>query len=371
MTPPSTPAIEVRNIVKSFGDMRAIDDVSLSIAPGIFVTLLGPSGCGKSTLLRTIAGFITANSGTVLIGGRDVTGLPPNARPVNMVFQDYALFPHMTVRGNVGFGCEMQGLSRDAREKRVDDLLELVQLPQLGQRYPEELSGGQRQRVALARALAPDPVSLLLDEPLGALDLKLRLEMQRELKSLQRKTGKTFVFVTHDQEEAMSMSDLVAVMRDGGIEQLDRPEIVYERPVSRYVASFVGAANLLDGTVERVDGDRIQVISTGFTAALPRSSVTTPGDIRAGTKVTLLIRPEHLLPFSLSEDSMSLSGRVVERTYLGNRVHVRFQMESGQSLLADARADGVADVGETFTAWLRPGAVAVLRTGAWASNEQH
>ena len=361
MTPAPTPAIEVRNIVKTFGSLRAIDDVSLSVAPGIFLTLLGPSGCGKSTLLRTIAGFIKANSGQVLIGGRDVTGLPPNARPVNMVFQDYALFPHMTVLGNVGFGCEMQGLAREAREKRVDDLLNLIQLPHLGHRYPEELSGGQRQRIALARALAPDPISLLLDEPLGALDLKLRLDMQRELKSLQRKTGKTFVFVTHDQEEAMSMSDLIAVMRDGRIEQLDRPEIIYSRPVSRYVASFVGAANLLDGIVDRVEGEEIRVVSGAFSAVLPRSCVTTPGDIAAGTKVNLLVRPEHLQASVSGAEALSLSGRVTERTYLGNRVHIRFDMEDGRSMLADARAEDVAEIGEIFTARLRSGAVAVLR----------
>lgn len=361
MTPTIHPAIEVRDIVKSYGSMRAIDDVSLSIAPGIFLTLLGPSGCGKSTLLRTIAGFVRADSGSVLIGGRDVTGLPPNARPVNMVFQDYALFPHMTVRGNVGFGCEMQGLSREAREKRVDDLLDLVQLPDLGHRYPEELSGGQRQRIALARALAPDPVSLLLDEPLGALDLKLRLDMQRELKSLQRKTGKTFVFVTHDQEEAMSMSDLLAVMREGHIEQLDRPEVIYSRPVSRYVASFVGAANLLDGKVEAVDGDGIRVACGSFAAVLPRASLTTACDLAAGMKVTVLVRPEHLHASSGEAGGLRLSGRVTERTYLGNRVHVRFETEDGHSLLADARAEDMAEVGELFSARLDPRAVAVLR----------
>ncbi|MBX3583321.1 MAG: ABC transporter ATP-binding protein [Rhizobiaceae bacterium] len=364
MTPSSTPAIEVRNIIKSFGDMRAIDDVSLSIAPGVFVTLLGPSGCGKSTLLRTMAGFITADSGQVLIGGRDVTGLPPNARPVNMVFQDYALFPHMTVRGNVGFGCEMKGLSAQAREKRVDELLALVQLPELGHRYPDELSGGQRQRVALARALAPDPVSLLLDEPLGALDLKLRLDMQRELKSLQRTTGKTFVFVTHDQEEAMSMSDLIAVMRAGRVEQLDRPEVIYERPVSRYVAGFVGAANLLDATVESVDGDEIRIVSGAFSAVLPRSSVTSPGSIDRGTNVTLLVRPEHLRSSAQDGHTLELGGRITELTYLGNRVHVRFQTDDGRSLLADALAGDVAEIGERFTAHLRPGALALLRTSA-------
>ena len=360
MTFPPNPAIEVRNIVKSFGDIRAIDDVSMSVERGIFLTLLGPSGCGKSTLLRIIAGFITANSGKVLIGGRDVTDLSPNARPVNMVFQDYALFPHMTVRENVGFGCEMQGLSKLAQKKRVDELLDLVHLPKLGHRYPDELSGGQRQRIALARALAPDPVSLLLDEPLGALDLKLRLEMQRELKSLQRKTAKSFVFVTHDQEEAMSMSDLIAVMRDGRIEQLDRPEVIYSRPVSRYVASFVGAANLLEATVDWIDRDRIGVVSGAFSAVLPRSSWTAPGELAAGTAVTLLVRPEHLQASTPGTGDLLLSGRVTERTYLGNRTHVRFETNDGQSLLADALAEDVAAVGEIFTAALRPGSVALL-----------
>lgn len=360
MTPAPIPAIEVRNIVKSFGSLRAIDDVSLSVEPGVFLTLLGPSGCGKSTLLRTIAGFITADSGKVLVDGQDVTNLPPSARPVNMVFQDYALFPHMTVRRNVGFGCEMQGMARGARERRVEDLLNLIQLPHLGYRYPDELSGGQRQRIALARALAPDPISLLLDEPLGALDLKLRLDMQRELKSLQLKTGKTFVFVTHDQEEAMSMSDLIAVMRNGRIEQLDRPEIIYSRPVNRYVANFVGAANLLKGIIDRVEGDEIRVVAGAISAVLPRSCVTTQGVLVAGMKVDLLVRPEHLEADASDHNALTLSGRVKERTYLGNRVHVRFETDDGHSMLADTRVDDTAEVGEVFTTSIRGDTVAVL-----------
>lgn len=359
------PAIEARNLVKRYGNMIAINDVSLTVEPGDFITLLGPSGCGKSTLLRMIAGFIKADAGSILIGGQDVTARPPSARPINMVFQDYALFPHMNVRSNIGFGCEMQGKSRQDISARVETMLDLIQLAPLANRYPDQLSGGQRQRVALARALAPNPSALLLDEPLGALDLKLRLELQRELKALQRKTGKTFVFVTHDQEEAMSMSDLIAVMRKGKIEQLARPETIYSRPVNRYVGSFVGAANLLDGQVAGVFPDLLQIRTGSILLDLPLTALTTPGPVTPGEAVTVLIRPEDLQPESMTEaKTLRLSGKIIEKTYLGNRVHVHFQTEDGQVLLADTRAGDLTTTGEVFSVNVQEASIALLRASA-------
>ncbi|UYQ70888.1 ABC transporter ATP-binding protein [Pelagibacterium flavum] len=347
----SVPAIEVRNVVKSFAEFRAIDNVSLTVESGIFITLLGPSGCGKSTLLRSIAGFLAPDSGSILVGGRDVTALPPHIRPVNMVFQDYALFPHMSVRRNVGFGCEMKGMTRSEIEARVDAMLELIRLPDVGNREPGELSGGQRQRVALARALAPDPVSLLLDEPLGALDLKLRLELQHELKSIQRTTGKTFVFVTHDQDEAMSMSDLVAVMKDGRIEQLGTPRAIYARPATAFVAGFVGAANMLPARVCGIDGARLNLEVEGQNWVVPTDCITGGKSAATGDLVTLVIRPEDVIVGSgpgLGE--LALSARAREQTFLGGRIHLRCQTANGTSLTLEVRpgsaleGDGILDV---------------------------
>jgi putative spermidine/putrescine transport system ATP-binding protein len=231
--------------------VRAVDDVSLEIGAGEFFTLLGPSGSGKTTCLRMIGGFVLPTTGRILIGGADVTRRPPYARPVNTVFQDYALFPHMNVRDNVAYALRVRGMARAERERRADELLALVQLAGAGARRPAQLSGGQRQRVALARALIGQPQLLLLDEPLGALDLKLREQMQSELKALQRRLGITFLFITHDQHEALSMSDRIGVFADGRLEQVGAPAAVYESPATRFVAHFVGAANVLDGDAAR------------------------------------------------------------------------------------------------------------------------
>ena len=247
------PLVEIRNLSKVFGEgagaVRALDDVSLDIAANEFFTLLGPSGCGKTTLLRLLAGFEHPTSGTLRLDGRDLTLDPPNKRPVNTVFQSYALFPHMSVARNVGFGLARLGIDGAAASARVAAMLRLVHLEAMAERLPAQLSGGQQQRVALARALAPGPRLLLLDEPLSALDLKLRRGMQVELKRLQRETGITFVLVTHDQEEALSMSDRIAVMQAGRIMQLGAPAEIYERPVTRFVADFIGEANVLPGAL--------------------------------------------------------------------------------------------------------------------------
>src|SRR5512139_1697807 len=240
------PAIELRAVRRAFGPIVALDSVSLTIAPGEFFALLGPSGSGKTTCLRLIAGFDQPDSGTILLDGVDVTSTPPFARNVNTVFQDYALFPHMTVADNVAYGLRVRGVAAAERARRAREMLDLVRLGEFGSRRPHELSGGQRQRVALARALINQPKVLLLDEPLGALDLKLREEMQAELKGLQQRLGITFVFVTHDQDEALSMADRVAVFSQGRIEQLDTPRELYNRPRTAFVANFVGSANVVD-----------------------------------------------------------------------------------------------------------------------------
>jgi putative spermidine/putrescine transport system ATP-binding protein len=240
------PSIEIRSVTKRFGDCVAVDGVTLAIGRGEFFSLLGPSGCGKTTLLRMLAGFAHPDQGSIRIEQIEMAGVPPHKRPVNMVFQHYALFPHLTVESNVAFGLRYQDVPRSGRKSRIAEALELVRLPGLENRRPDQLSGGQRQRVALARALVLRPRVLLLDEPLGALDQKLRKEMQVELKNLQRQLGITFVFVTHDQEEALTMSDRVAVMNNGRVEQADSAATVFERPATRFVAEFLGAANFFD-----------------------------------------------------------------------------------------------------------------------------
>src|SRR5512139_4024793 len=252
-----TPAIELRETSRAFGSVVALDRVSLTIAPGEFFALLGPSGSGKTTCLRLIAGFAHPDRGSILLDGEDVTGVPPFDRNVNTVFQDYALFPHMSVAENVAYGPRVRGVKSAERLARAREMLELVQLGSFGERRPAQLSGGQKQRVALARALINQPKVLLLDEPLGALDLKLREEMQAELKGLQQRLGITFVFVTHDQGEALSMADRVAVFSHGRIVQLDTPRGLYTRPRTAFVASFVGGANVIEGaTAERLTGRR-------------------------------------------------------------------------------------------------------------------
>ena len=283
-----TSAIEFRGVSRVYGDVRAVDDVSFAIEPGEFFAMLGPSGSGKTTSLRLVAGFDVPTSGQVLLDGVDVSGVPPYERNVNTVFQDYALFPHMTVLENVAYGPRVRGASKSERAQRAREMLDLVQLGALGERRPAQLSGGQRQRVALARALINHPRVLLLDEPLGALDLKLREEMQIELKSLQKKLGITFVYVTHDQGEALSMADRVAVFNKGRIEQVAAPRDLYARPATAFVARFVGSANVADAALARALGlpqpfairaENVAVL--GETGSSPADSHCAPGAVLA------------------------------------------------------------------------------------------
>ena len=282
-----TAAIEFRGVSRVFGDVRAVDDVSFAIEPGEFFAMLGPSGSGKTSCLRLVAGFDSPDRGQVLLDGQDVSSIPPYDRNVNTVFQDYALFPHMTVLENVAYGPRVRGVNAATRTQRAREMLELVQLSSQGERRPAQLSGGQRQRVALARALINQPKVLLLDEPLGALDLKLREEMQIELKSLQRRLGITFVYVTHDQGEALSMADRVAVFNKGKIEQLAAPRELYTRPATSFVARFVGSANVAEGQLAQAISGAPQpfAIRAENIAVLSESATASPGSVTASGAV--------------------------------------------------------------------------------------
>lgn len=302
-------AVELENVVKRFGDVIAVDYISLEIEEGEFFSLLGPSGCGKTTTLRMIAGLETTTEGTISIHGRVMEQTPPFKRPVNTVFQNYALFPHMSVQQNVAFGLEMKGVDKKDIETRVSDALEMVQMAEFARRRPRQLSGGQQQRVALARALVNRPEVLLLDEPLGALDLKLRKAMQIELKQLQERVGITFIYVTHDQEEALTMSDRIAVMNQGVVLQVGSPEGIYERPKTRFVADFIGETNFLDGTVSEVAGESIVVTVDD---EIPIRAYSEVG-LTEGQAVSVVIRPEKL---TLNDDGM-VRGRVRESIYIG------------------------------------------------------
>ncbi len=292
----SPPIISVEKVVKRFGErVLAVDNVDLAIARNEFFALLGPSGCGKTTLLRMLAGFETPTDGRIVIDGRDMSRISPNRRPVNMVFQSYAVFPHMTVEANVGYGLKVAGVGGAERERRVAQALEMVRLTGFEKRRPDKLSGGQRQRVALARALVKEPKVLLLDEPLSALDKKLREEMQFELKRLQREVGITFVIVTHDQDEAMSMADRIGVMNAGRIAQIGTPEQIYEAPTSRFVADFIGSVNMFEGEVTARDNGRVMIRTPSLEAAIA-ADLSAPGADRVavGDKVWAAIRPERL-----------------------------------------------------------------------------
>ncbi len=309
MTETSTgPAVSLRGLTKVFGEETVVDAIDLDIASGEFFSLLGPSGCGKTTTLRMIAGFSDPTSGTVQVGGEDVTDVPPHKRDVNTVFQSYALFEHLDVRGNVGFGLKRKGIDRRTLDQRVGEALELVELGDRARDRPMQLSGGQRQRVALARALVNRPKVLLLDEPLAALDLKLRRSMQLELKSIQREVGITFLFVTHDQDEALSMSDRVAIMNAGVIEQCGSPEDVYENPASVFAAGFIGTSNLMGGTY---DGQGVAV------APELRIPLVDGHGCSGGDRVSVAIRPEKIWLSELTPAMVQVPGTVVSSSYHG------------------------------------------------------
>ena len=319
--PPAHPAdVRLERVTKRFDDVVAVDGISLEIPRGSFFALLGPSGCGKTTTLRMIGGFEEPDEGAIFLGDRAMTGLPPYKRDVNTVFQSYALFPHLSVFENVAFGLRRRGVDRNQLQGRVREILKLVDLEGTGARKPRQLSGGQQQRVALARALVNNPQVLLLDEPLGALDLKLRKQMQLELKRIQNEMGITFVHVTHDQEEAMTMADAIAVMNRGRIEQLGPPEELYERPQTSFVARFLGASNLLPGTVHESDAVRLR------SGAVVRVGGSLP---RQGSPVAVGIRPEKLRLGENSEPNM-LSGTVKELSYVGVATQYLVDTADGQ-----------------------------------------
>ena len=332
--PPEAPAateydIRLIGLTKRFDDVVAVDDISLDIDRGHFFALLGPSGCGKTTTLRMVGGFEEPSAGAIYLGDKDVVGLPPYKRDVNTVFQSYALFPHLSIFENVAFGLRRQRLPKAEISRRVGTALELVELTGREKRLPRELSGGQQQRVALARALVMNPRVLLLDEPLGALDLKLRKEMQIELKRIQSQVGITFVYVTHDQEEALSMSDRVAVMSNGVIEQLDEPRAIYDQPLTPFVADFIGDMNFLSGPVaEAADG--------GFAVqAGPGVVVRGRGTAARGTVVRVGIRPERMVAVAGPPPGTAnaAGAEVITKMYLGDQIQVVAQLASGDSVI--------------------------------------
>jgi spermidine/putrescine transport system ATP-binding protein len=332
-------AVEFHDIVKIFptpegGQVNAVDHVSLQIKHGEFFSLLGPSGCGKTTSLRLMAGFEWPTSGEVVIDGEKMGRKPPYLRPVNTVFQSYALFQHMTVFQNVAFGLEMEKVSKNEITRRVNEALEMVKLPGMGRRKPKQLSGGQQQRIALARALVKRPEVLLLDEPLGALDLKLRKEMQLELKALQEQVGITFIYVTHDQEEALTMSNRIAVMSKGKALQIGSSVEIYERPNCRFVADFIGETNFLSGTVKAIDKDRVVVDMTTLKQEITGIGI---GNLSIGQSVAVSIRPEkvHLVDDdgsevkNLTDKENQLKGRVTATAYIGSDTRVVLELGTG------------------------------------------
>lgn len=336
-------AVELRQVTKKFDEVTAVDEVSLGIRDGEFFSLLGPSGCGKTTTLRLIGGFEMPTSGEVLIEGKAQGFTPPYKRPVNTVFQNYALFPHMNVFENVAFGLQMRKVAKEEIRKRVKEMLELVQLPGMEHRKPNQLSGGQQQRVALARALINHPKVLLLDEPLGALDLKLRKAMQLELKALQQRVGITFIYVTHDQEEALTMSDRIAVMHNGKVLQLGFPEEIYEKPLSRFVADFIGETNFLEARVAEVNAAFVDVL---IDESIPMRLPTTR-QVGHGQRITVAIRPEKLSLVKTPLQESDLRGEIQETIYIGTDIRYLVRVSPHTTLTVREQNRGGA-LGERF-----------------------
>jgi spermidine/putrescine transport system ATP-binding protein len=357
-------AVEVRGISKVFGlgeaSVLALDHVSIAIHANEFFTLLGPSGCGKTTLLRLIAGFEHPSRGAILLHGKNISDQPPHKRPVNTVFQSYALFPHLNVEDNIGFGLEMLRWPRAEVAATVERMLQMVKMTPQRHRRPAQLSGGQQQRVALARALAPRPRVLLLDEPLSALDLKLRKEMQIELKRLQHETGITFLFVTHDQEEALTMSDRIAVMSEGRILQIGSPREIYDHPAERFVASFIGETNFLRAEVLAVEGERARLrLAGGIEAAADLPAGPSPD-----REVTVAVRPEHV---DLQGDGAAgtMAGTLEQVVYFGTDTHFHLRLDAGEALVARIQnlrgGTPPPEPGTRIGVRLRPGAIQILK----------
>ncbi|WP_306116033.1 MULTISPECIES: ABC transporter ATP-binding protein [unclassified Roseovarius] len=354
--------ISIQNVNKFFGSFQAIEDVSMDIAKGEFFSLLGASGCGKTTLLRMLAGFESTSNGEIFIDGQAMSDVPPHHRPVNMVFQSYAIFPHLNVRDNIAYGLRRQKLPKAKRDEMVEEMLELIKLPGFGSRKATELSGGQRQRIALARALILKPKVLLLDEPLGALDKQLRDQMQLELRALQRQVGITFVFVTHDQEEALTLSDRIAVMSGGKVLQVDTPEGLYETPRTRDVASFIGNMNFFNGTVRRNGSATGAVEVEGLGAIpVPVEQLTKPDE----TPVQIALRPEK---FTLSAEKpaadLTVAGKMDNTAYLGERSHHYVAIQGREEPVAVSMPNlGASDLGQAGAdVWLSwsPDSIVIL-----------
>ena len=331
------PFVRIENLSKHFGEFAAVDQVSLDIYEGELFSILGGSGSGKTTLLRMLAGFETPTAGSIVIDGMDMVNIPAHERPVNMMFQSYALFPHMTVAGNIAYGLKRDGMAKGEIEERVADILKLVQMSELARRKPQQLSGGQRQRVALARAIVKRPKVLLLDEPMGALDKKLRAETQFELAKIQYNTGITFIVVTHDQEEAMTLSTRIAVMNQGKFPQIGSPTEIYEYPATRFTADFIGNINIFEGEVSEADADEINVKVPKLGATLRASQ---PGSVSKGSSVFLAVRPEKIWISRELPDAHGntlLTGIVEDQGYFGNLSLYRVRLESGEIIQVSAQ----------------------------------
>ncbi|XUM22905.1 ABC transporter ATP-binding protein [Bradyrhizobium oligotrophicum S58] len=363
---PQPPLLRIENVVKTFGRFRAVDGVSLDIRAGEFFALLGPSGCGKTTLLRMLAGFETPNEGRILLSGEDIAQVLPHQRPVNMMFQNYALFPHLNVRDNIAFGLKRAGLPRAEIATRVAEMVALVRLEGLEKRKPDQLSGGQKQRVALARSLARRPQVLLLDEPMAALDKKLRESTQFELMELQRKLGMTFIIVTHDQEEAMTVASRIGVMNAGRLEQVAAPRRLYEEPVSRWVAEFVGDINLFEGDVTAREPHRLR-ITTASAGELAAAQPVTP---ISESKVAVAIRPEKIRlalrrPAGDAAAINCVEGAISDASYLGGKTVYKIKLDGGavlhasQANTARLDADGYG-LNQRVVAWFTPDDCVVL-----------
>ena len=330
--------ISVRVLSKHFGPVRAVDAVSLEIREGEFFALLGPSGCGKTTLLRLLAGFESPTSGEIVIDGQEMAAVPPHQRPVNMVFQNYAIFPHLNVRENIAYGLRKLRLPRPELDRMVGETLALIRLEGFGERRSEQLSGGQRQRVALARALIKRPKVLLLDEPLGALDKKLREQMQLELRALQREVGITFVFVTHDQEEALSMSDRIAVMSAGQVLQVDTPERLYERPASREVADFIGTMNFFEGRIKASENGLVTIDAGALGEVEAATGAAAVPEAQPGARVLVAVRPEKIAVLEQAPGAAvnAVRGRIGAAAYLGDRSHFHVRVAGLETPIAVA-----------------------------------
>ena len=344
--------LRLENLKKSFDGNPVLKGICLDVMPGEFVTLLGPSGCGKTTTLRIIAGLLEPDAGRVFLDGKDITRLEPEKRDVNTVFQNYALFPHMNVEKNISYGLRIKGVKKSEWQKKVSEMLSLVQLEGYEKRMPSQLSGGQRQRVAIARAVVLNPRLLLLDEPLGALDLKLRRQMQQELKDIQRRLGIAFIYITHDQEEALNMSDRIAIMRDGHFEQIGTPEEIYERPKTRFAADFIGQTNLLEATVAEKDGRGLILNYAGMFIPARNADF----DVQIGDSVALSLRTERIGFSKKPVGECNLPGTVRSRHYAGGSMRAVIVLDDGREITvlcqSGERAEG--EIGErVFLSWNR------------------